>query len=101
MGNDFVFYAFNVNGHTAAVFNTSDEALDELSIRLSESDIDEYGIEPIDGIWRLLERMSDFEDRYDDDWMENVVRMASNMISEKKKVANRKKTTPEKTDSKK
>ena len=101
MGNDFVFYAFNVNGHTAAIFNTSEEALEELSIRLSESDIDEYGIEPIDGIWKMLERMSEFEDRYDDDWMENVVRMAHQMISDKKVVADRKKSSSEKTNSQK
>lgn len=100
MGNDFVFYAFNVNGHTAAIFNTSKEALDELSIRLSECDDEEYGIEPIDGIWKMLERMSDFEDRYDDDWMENVIRMASEMISEKKsEFADRKRINSEKTNS--
>ena len=101
MENNYMFYAFNVNGHTVSIFNTSEEALEELSNRLSEDDSDEYGIEPIDGIWRLLERLSDFEDRYNDDWMENVVLEVGSMIFEKQDLADQKKTTPEKTDSQK
>lgn len=101
MGPDYTFYAFNEDGHTCAIFGTPEEALDELTSRLSDCITAEYGIEPIEGIWKLLERMSDFEDRYDDDWMENVIRMVSTMIMEKMDIADRKKTTPEKTDSKK
>lgn len=100
MENDYVFYAVNVNGHTAAIFNTSEEALEELTERLTDYDSAEYGIEPIDGIWKMLERMGDFEDRYDDDWMEDVVHTANAMISRKKtELADRKRITSEKTNS--
>ncbi|MBR2766845.1 hypothetical protein IKD67_02050 [Candidatus Saccharibacteria bacterium] len=96
MQGNYTFYAFNVNGHTVAIYNTPAEALDELEYRLKECDTDEYSIEPIDGIWRMLERMGDFDDRYDDDWMEEVVMTASRLIMEKNEKPDSKKTSPEK-----
>lgn len=100
MSEHYTFYAFNVNGYTAAVFKTSDEALAELSIRLREDDSDSYAIEPIDGIWRMLERIADFDGRDDDRWMEEVLRQASEMVFDKKAQANSKDTPPKNKNSK-
>lgn len=98
----YTFYAFVVNGHTAAIYRHADEALDELTHRLKEDSTDAYGIEPIEGIWKMLERLSEFEDRSDDMWMENVICMASKMIfddSDKEQQLETK--PPENKDSKK
>lgn len=95
MYNDqYTFYAFNVNGHTACIFDSSEEALAELTERIKEDDSDAYGIEPIEGIWRMLERYSNFEDRYDDRWMEQVVQSVCQMIFNKSDAGEKKK--PEK-----
>lgn len=96
MDDNYMFYAFNVNGHTAAIYTTSEEALDELYIRIKESDLDIYGIEPIEGIWHTLERLADFESRSDDEWMENVIYMMGSMIEKKKEDMNLKKNPPKK-----
>jgi hypothetical protein len=103
MNDNYVFYAFKVNGHTAAVLNTPEEALDALSIRLKEDASDIYTIEPIDGIFRMMERIADFEGRYDDIWMEDAIQIACQMLFDKRKLMDAKKpdkNPPKKTDSK-
>ena len=79
----YSFYALNVNGHTSSLFPEREEALDELVMRVNEDDTDTYEIERIDGIWNMLARYSDFEDRYDDEWMEEVLRVTCQMIFDK------------------
>lgn len=101
MSEHYTFYAFNANGHTAAVFKTSEEALEELSMRLREDDSDSYAIEPIDGIWRMLERIADFDGRDNDSWMEDVLQIACQMVFDKKELASSKETPPENKNSKK
>ena len=92
MDNDhYMFYAFNVNGNTVIIFSTPEEALDELSIRLKEDDSDAYEIEPIKGIWYMLERLSNFEDRYNDRWMEDVLQLACQMVFNKSGIGEKKK----------
>ena len=76
----YTFYALNVNGYTAAIYASRDEALSELTIRFKEDDSDRYEIEPLNGIWRMLVRLSNFEDREDDPWMINVVSQVSTLI---------------------
>ncbi len=99
----YMFYAFNVNGRTHCIFNSSEEALAELSTWLKEDDSDAYGIEPIEGIWRMLERYGNFEDRYDDSWMKEVLRVTCNMIFNKSGTGEKEKSEkpPKETNSKK
>lgn len=101
MSENYTFYAFNVNGHTATIFSTPEEALDELTMRLKEDDSDTYAIEPIDGIFRTLERMADFDGRYDDVWMEVVIQKVCQMVFNKNELAESKGTLPENKNSKK
>lgn len=82
------FYAMTVNGHTASVHVTSDEAIEHLSDRIAEDDTDTYGIERIDGIWELLKRIGSFED-YDDDWMEDALYMVHSMVDAKRDLIDR------------
>lgn len=98
----YMFYAFNVNGHTAYIFDSAEEALAELSTRLKEDDTDAYEIEPIEGIWRMLERYSNFEDRYNDQWMEEVVQVVCESIFNRSDTEKKKSEKPPKeTNSKK
>lgn len=99
----YVFYAFNVNGRTHYIFDSAEEALAELSTWLKEDDSDAYEIEPIEGIWRMLERYGNFEDRYDDSWMEQVLQTVCQMIFNKSGIGEKEKTEkpPKETNSKK
>lgn len=96
MEHEYTFYALNVNNvRTIAIFNTKEEALKELVLQLQGNEVDTFSIEPICGIWHTLERLADFESRSDDDWVENVIYMISQMIANKKKVPCLKEDSPE------
>lgn len=78
------FYAMKINGHTASLHVTAEEALEEIEMRLETDDSDEYAIERIDGIWELIQRFGEFEG-YSDDWMQEVLEVTKSMVEERKK----------------
>ena len=80
MNEDYMFYALNVDGRTLDVFKTPTDAINELSEQMYTIDSLVYEIEPLDSIWKMLERLSDINDRYDDEWMKKVLRIASAMV---------------------
>ena len=79
----YVFYALTVNDHDASLHLTAEEAIDELSIRIADCDDEDYGIEPIHGIWNLIKRLGAFEG-YADYWMEDALSIAHDMVQSKK-----------------
>lgn len=86
----YVFYALTVNDHDASIHLTAEEAVDELSIRIADYDEEDYGIEPVRGIWNLIKRLGAFEG-YADYWMEDALSIAYDMVQSKKALENKNK----------
>lgn len=86
----YVFYALTVNEHDASIHLTAEEAVDELSIRIADCDDEDYGIEPVRGIWNLIKRLGAFE-AYADYWMEDALSIAYDMVQSKKNLENKEK----------
>ena len=77
------FYAMRVNDHDAALFASTDEALEAIEEHIAICDEDTYSIEIVNGIWELISRMGAFEN-YDDEWMEEVLEVTDFMIKQAK-----------------
>ena len=82
---NYVFYAFTVNDHDASIFVTPEEAIEELTMRMADDDEEEYGIEPVMGIWELTKRIGAFED-YGDYWMPDAIEIVADMIQKKREL---------------
>lgn len=79
----YVFYALTVNDHDASLHITAEDAVEELSLRIADCDDEDYGIEPVRGIWNLIQRLGAFEG-YADYWMEDALSIAHDMVRSKK-----------------
>ena len=85
----YVFYALTVNDHDASIHLTAEEAVEELSFKIADCDDEDYGIEPVRGIWNLIKRLGAFEG-YADYWMEDALSIAYDMVQSKKDLENKK-----------
>ena len=86
MKQKMVFYAVNTNSHTSSIHVSKDEALEEVARRLDEDDTDNYEIERIDSIWAMVTRFVYFEDKADNEWVEEVLMRSLDMIKKSKEL---------------
>ena len=78
------FYAVMINGQDASLFTTAEDAISELGENFDETGDDTYAIQPIKGIWELLERYGAFEN-YSDDWLLDILPVVVSMAEDVKK----------------
>lgn len=97
MDTEYMFYAVTVNGHDALFCVKLEEALSEVAYYLETNDEDNAGVEKVYGIYELIRRFGAFEN-YSDEWMEEVLYMAKNMMEEYDKIQAELKTKKSKDD---
>ena len=82
---DLTFFAVTVNGEDSIIYVTPEEALADIALRLEDNHDDTYAIDPVKGTWALIRRLGEFE-CYDEEWMQEVLIIVTEMVKRAKEV---------------